>query len=120
MYYKPTCKPVEVPAIVKPLEPWRQLLLDTAHYIREHGWTQYQAHDGRGAVCLTGALLATIDSAATLGMRGSLFISASNAIQAEIVLRGGPDYSLPRWNDQPGRTVEEVLDVLEAAARSPA
>ena len=75
------------------------VLKDAAAYIREHGWCQDQLAKLNGQVCLLGAL----DD-----------IGEDAEGPAEELLRerlGGG--SIADWNDTPGRTVEEVLSVLE-------
>lgn len=116
MYFDPQCKPVTVPEIK--LEPWRQALLKAAEIVRERGLCQGQMVDKQQRVCAMGAM--------SIAMSGlcdhrwmNLYIMATNAVIEELARRkqinlGG----IPDWNDQPGRTKEEVIDVLTAAAKA--
>lgn len=88
------------------LEPWQQLLLDAAQYIRDHGWCQHQLMNRHGAVCLAGAL----ESAP--GWK-----NAQDAIEAVARLQPHASIWVSVWNDKPGRTKEEVIAVLEKAAK---
>lgn len=80
-------------------------LLQTANTIREHGWCQKQLYDDYGSMCLLGALRFTI--------YGSVALTGPRVITALAAL----DLMAPSiWNDTPGRTVEEVILLLEQTA----
>lgn len=77
---------------------WRE----TATLIRTHGWTQGVLVNGRGEFCILGALISNPQSYYS--------VSLSPIFEEIGVL------SLSTWNDTPGRTVEEVLAVLDRLA----
>ena len=77
-------------------------LLLVADYIREHGWCQRQLHDGSKS-CIVGAMFRSIGGWPFYQERGRLERHTGTKI-------------LSLWNDAPGRTAEEVLQVLEDAA----
>lgn len=79
-----------------PAKPVYPELLEAAEYIRQHGWCQhdYMASDGR--VCLYGALRDLPENSPAL---------------AEIMR--AVDRKPEWWNDAPGRTEQEVIDLLE-------
>lgn len=87
--------------------------------IRE-GWTQGSFRDG--GFCLFGAL----QRAAELGYGDPLIVPgvpvedtthfrAGHLLNERIAARGGTDWILA-WNDVPGRTFDEVLDLVREAA----
>ncbi len=77
--------------------------------IMKFGWVQrYSGNESRG-FCLTGAINdAKHDKAACVACAALSFISMKF-----VVLTGG--YSMIMWNDAAGRTVEQVLDLLDRA-----
>ena len=83
------------------LEPWRQLLHRTADYIEHHGWCQRRTVNDKGEVCIIGALNCVITDKHTY-------------YTAEAYLRQKVGSRVVRWNDQPGRTKEEVLALLRS------
>lgn len=102
------------PAVVTPIEPWRQVLLDAAQRIRERGWCRGTVCDSKGRNCAIGAIhkYTRVNGIVTHPSTPGEFYPAQRQF-AKIV--GG---SVSRWNDLPGRTQEEVIAALEAAARS--
>lgn len=117
--------PLSVPDA--PVEAWRRALLDAAEYIRVHGWCQ-QFYDG-DKVCLVGALHAvlgservtrTISTGATIPAFEpswpGVSDDAAEQVRAHLHLPIGE--SVADWNDEPGRTADEVISALESAARS--
>lgn len=74
----------------------------TARYIRRHGWIQGRMKDGKGRVCLLGAI------SEVTNVVDPRYIRLRDAVLAEL-------QSLPItvWNDSPGRTKDEVLAVLD-------
>lgn len=98
------------------------------------GWTQKtMARDGSGdkisTMCPGGVLdpaIAEVCSAGALVWQtkkaSDLFYAAKNALDKKLVKRAQEEgltypFSLPLWNDMPGRTVEEVIDLFEATAK---
>lgn len=116
MYYDERKEVIpEVPVI---LEPWQEHLLNAAQYIRDHGWCQLTSKNDKGEVCLEGAIMQGILQA--LGTKSYLKISPPLYGEADRKVRQQLGTNLPchYWNDQKGRTKEEVLAVLEATVKA--
>ena len=77
-----------------------------ADYIREHGWCQFVVEDKNGCVCALGATGA-------LGLRWERELELDNALRNQI-----QSVAVGVWNDTPGRTKEEVLEVFDRIANS--
>jgi hypothetical protein len=84
------------------LEPWRHVLLNAASLLEEDGWCQRRTF-ASGQRCAVGAIMAT-------GARYEILCKAESTFQHVV---GGP---ITAWNDQPGRTREEVCAALRQAA----
>lgn len=115
-------------SITRALNSAAAMILRSAHNrIAEHGWTQGVAYDARtgrvdilGAVAI-GALIhpkalppdatETILATAPLSMRGGAY-HAWEALDATLHM------SPVEWNDEPHRTISDVLRVLDALAIS--
>lgn len=83
-----------------------RVLTRAAQLIRERGWIQGDFDDETGALCLWGAV-----RTASRNLGGD-----AAELDAMDVLRdrtGNRDVSVPLWNDARGRTVGEVLRLLE-------
>jgi len=97
----------EVAASRKPKfkEPWRRILWDAAELIERKGWVQ-AAHwiPGEG-YCAMGAILAFNNH-----------LRSSDARPAKQKLRHHLRKSIHSWNDERGRTKEEVLTALRTVA----
>lgn len=80
-----------------------------ANYIREHGWCQGEFHSPDGKACLAGAIEIT-------GFGGKTYREVLEKINKTPHPNNCPHgYScISDWNDVPGRTVEEVLALLES------
>lgn len=98
-----------------------ELLRKAADEIRRRGW--YQGDYGSDvsnfstcAVCSMGAVRAVLSPTGDAwgGTRTYSRLKAERAACTLVELAVGE--ILPNWNDAPGRTVEEVLDVFEKAA----
>lgn len=97
-----------------------QILLNkVAKYIEVHGWCQNQEWDDQGRVCLTGAMRQVLPL-----IKGSLFHNRW-LILDEIIVRIGRSKAdgetmtlahqrtdVMSWNDEEGRTKEQVLKML--------
>lgn len=81
----------------------RQYLMDTANYIREHGWCQNAVETTDGRVCVWGAIQKVGKPKEDTIMLLYSFLGVD---------------SIGLWNDLPGRTAEEVISAIEAAALS--
>jgi hypothetical protein len=75
-------------------------LLAAADLLREHGWCQNQYIDDKGCICLISALS---------------LVPASVRVLIMVHHAAGTN-GAPAWNDAPGRTKEDVLDLLEGLA----
>lgn len=81
----------------------RRIRLEAAAVIEKAGWCQGGLTDLHGRVCLLGAMMLAADS---LGAnRGEMAL-------AWVELDHEAGGALPRWNDAPSRTQEEVIDLL--------
>ncbi|GHG10125.1 DUF6197 family protein [Streptomyces hydrogenans] len=98
-----------------------EILVSAGDIIRRDGWYQGETDDGdpeSGAVCLMGAIgrAATGDSRSeeVTIWRDGVMEEANRAVQRVIDILGRTDVGV--WNDDQGRTVEDVLLVLKQAA----
>ena len=90
-----------------------------ADYIREHGWCQGEFVNKKGACCMAGAR-----NAVTIGNpQGTHSPYLKDGATRELALREAVNnelfdtWTVP-WNDTPGRTKEEVLEVFDRIANS--
>lgn len=83
-----------------------------ADYIRQHGWTQNTYENTAGQVCTSGALLKVTRSDMVVGHTypGSDWTDAVRELNKFVA------EPVAYWNDQPGRTEAEVLEVLDQLA----
>jgi hypothetical protein len=97
-----------------------RVLRRAAQVIRERGWTQYRNCDGRGRVCLSGAIFVAFTDdpygpipedkrplAAEVGAHLNAAIGCEDATDARAHID---------WNNAPSRTASEVITALEQAA----
>lgn len=83
-----------------------RVLTRAAQLIRERGWIQGDFDDASGAVCLWGAV-----RTASHDLGGETAeLDAMDVLRRRI---GDADVSAPMWNDARGRTIDEVLRLLE-------
>lgn len=82
-----------------------QLLLDAAELIDRHGHAKGAHVDDCGRMCVLGAL----------GFRLYKFPSAEMT-SAVARMENFISQTIPHWNDDPGRTKEEVVATLRAVA----
>lgn len=82
-----------------------EILFKAAERFETHGWVQGRLGPVEGPNCATGVLS---------------YVQPkpwySQNLIAESLLRGFIDTELVTWNDEPGRTKEEVQDLFIAAA----
>lgn len=86
-----------------------------ARVLKEWGWQNkpYRLRDHRGARCICGALIA----AHRLGYGSRTTLEQSGAwLLTELRHRGWHDLVGP-WNRAPGRTADQAIDLITAAAR---
>lgn len=84
---------------------------DAANYIDTHGWIQGDYKDLTGAVCTLGAMKAV---AGDIGDLVEPVVSAHRAVSKHLGFAGG--LHVADWNDETGRTVDEVVQVLRDVA----
>lgn len=85
-----------------------------ADYIEEHGWCQNAYEDDNGGVCASGALREVGRQA--FGPGGVGMFSVPYRLALTVVGRKLPAM-LCDWNDEPGRTKEEVVAMFREAAK---
>lgn len=85
------------------LDDVTKLLIEGRERI-ERGWCQGVMRK-LGAVCMVGALYE-----GTIGSDGNIYFNAELRLQ-----RGAGTDDLPRWNDAPERTKDEVLQAFDRA-----
>src|SRR4051812_17319567 len=94
----------------------QEVLREAADYIGEHGWTQGSYRDYDGGVCALGAI-ASVTGSVVLDCNGDLAALYASDLgdQAVKILKAslspGKKWprSVPNWNDDPGRTAEDVI-----------
>jgi hypothetical protein len=89
-------------------EQWRFDLLKAAQLIRENGLQKGRLH-GPDGYCILGAI-----NAAIFGL--GLFDCWSGPYQVAFSRLGIPVGVLTQWNDNPKRTAQEVIALLERVA----
>ncbi len=88
------------------------VLRDAANLLRERGWAQGTYYRG-GGYCLLGAIrMARFGGLIISDHDDLLYRSVMDAVGSRI------HRDIPDWNDVPGRTKEEVILLLETAAKS--
>lgn len=122
MLFDPKWAPIEVTT-----EPWRDLLLKAADIIEEKGWIKGSYHHSGGA-CAVGAiaLAANLDWVYLAEERSAGFqgpaTEAVTHLLAQVNKRPGlfnRKYdNVQRWNDDTGRTKEEVVAAMRKAANA--
>lgn len=100
-------------------KPLKQIYLDGAKYLRQHGWRQgdYGGRKWTGSdcpACIWGALMTASDSYSPEVELYSTLNNAFNSLSPDQYVLGPG--SLVIWNDKTGRTKEEVIALLEKAA----
>jgi len=83
-----------------------EVLRNAAQYLETHGWCQH-AMQYKGRVCLFGAIRA-VNRCSEL----SVELEITNRLRKTI-----RHTQVTSWNDATGRTKQEVIDVLNKAAR---
>lgn len=85
-----------------------QLLRNARHYLEEHGWIQNTLGHPGGPRCLLGAIFAVNHdhSITRSGLNRALGFSASHRTASHRT-------PFVAWNDEPGRTIEDVYALLD-------
>ena len=81
-----------------------EALQRAANLIREHGWTQDDYVGTNGRLCAWQAIF--------LATAPRSMDAALQSVHRELLLRGW-QHGIIAWNDADGRTVDEVLELLE-------
>lgn len=79
-------------------------------YIKRNGWCQNQTRDGM-RVCAYGAIFETIGPRAG-GQREEACAALQRALDAKL---GHGAVAVAGWNDEPGRTIDDVLALYDLA-----
>jgi hypothetical protein len=94
------------------VEPWRQALFDAADFLASGEWCQGYSVDNWGRMCLLGAINTAPQTWRTpMGLRDSEVRSHAQQKMSKFLCM-----LAHRWNDEPGRTKEEVIAALRACA----
>lgn len=97
---------------MKKLQSTAAVLLGAAEYLRDRGWCQGTMADINGRVCLLGAL-----AQSSIGVDRSVREDAEFTVACQLGFDSAtPFWKITRWNDERGRTRDEVIAVLERAA----
>lgn len=88
-----------------------EVLDRAADVLEEDGWCQYSMHDELGRYCALGAIKAVTPDPDAFAERGY----ATRALRD--YLSPTRPFQISKWNDNPDRTKEEVIDALQQAAR---
>ncbi len=114
MYYdKRWDRHVEITPL-QPPEKWRLILRRAADVLDDARWIQGMPTDRAGGYCLLGAIsLVAYGRMCSFGPKSN----ARRAVEAVSRYIGEPpDFRIWVWNDEPGRTKQEVIATLRAAA----
>lgn len=115
MYYEERKEVVSEAPVV--LEPWRQHLLAAAECLRVWGWCQGTGKIGNRR-CVQNAISYVVGAINIVEMNAKPITAYHEANKKLGSYLGILGESTDSWNDQPGRTVEEVIAALEGAARA--
>lgn len=113
----------------------RTVLLDAAEIVRVGGHCKGRLHDDQDRHCIVGAVVTALGARTSgdgarvgkFGAHGPLFRRAIRAIERllpndvrQSTISPGLDVgrNCVRWNNAPERTCYEVIEILEAAAKS--
>ncbi len=89
------------------LNPTAQHLINAKIFLQERGWCPDGAFGEGGTVCIAAAIGETCGRAGC----GRALSVMSRTIGVELY----SDIAIGRWNDTPGRTIEEVLNAFDRA-----
>lgn len=68
--------------------------------IKKHGWTQYDFGRSEGPACLMGHISHALRNPVS---KRSLVLGLGETVGSSVI----------HWNDTPGRTKQDILDILE-------
>lgn len=86
-----------------------EVLDGAAKAIEEQGWCQHMMQNAEGNLCLMGGLLHGARQTQCPG-----FYEAAQAVEDQVKQQTGASL-VALWNDEPGRSVEDVLLLLKRA-----
>jgi hypothetical protein len=98
-----------------------ELLAGTKDHLLTHGWTKHNFYDVDGRACLIGALVDSANDGVNLD-RALILVTAANAtaygrasqyLTDVIQIKTGSDISISQWNDDPQRSFNEVIDLID-------
>jgi hypothetical protein len=95
-----------------------QVLQHAASLLVTEGWCQDVSHDNRGRVCLTMAVVLAVDEVFPdfpPAVASHLYFDVVGLISETLLTRDGYEGRLEDWQDQPGMSLDDVLDLLAAA-----
>ena len=78
----------------------------------ERGWTKHYLHNSAGNVCLRGALMQATAGRISWSVWDD--ISPAESIISGKLING---VNVAAWNNAPGRTFDEVIEVLDKAEK---
>ena len=87
---------------------------DAAGALEALGWCQGAFESVTGKRCALGAIEAACKQQGAGYVDAHLQMAAEHQLGTHI---GIGHFCIPKWNDQPGRTEQQVLDALRAAAK---
>ena len=94
------------------LNPDARHLLRAKEWLLNHGWCQKPFDDVTGAGCVATAIGKTNDHRGADGFSWAAWWMCE-AVGVEPSIWDG--HSIGQWNDTPGRTLQEVLDMFDTA-----
>lgn len=102
------------------LKRGRQVLTRTMGLIGERGWIQEQLRGPKGEVCLIGAFRLAATDGSYINFIPSYLMDdgvrlAYRKLLLEAKRRGA--YTLPLFNDEVARSIQDVFDLIAAAIR---
>jgi hypothetical protein len=86
-----------------------EYVAEVADHLLANGWTQNSLFDGNGGSCLRGAMFAITWKNLETGTEAD-YAHVDRLIRSKVASRGYGTIS--SWNDAPGRTLNDVLDLL--------
>jgi hypothetical protein len=96
----------EVLAKLEPVDEIGQILLAAANYLESHGWCQHRLYSQDNMACAVGAI--------RMVTKGE---GKENLARMRLARVAGCQWqTIPKWNDQKGRTAKQVIDAFRKAA----
>jgi hypothetical protein len=89
---------------------------ETAKLLRKKGWMQGAPYNGAGNQCLVYTVDCILRRLGQGGLEGTMLDVASPLMEALGLAPSAYWATLLDWNDEPGRTADEVITLLEQTA----